>query len=290
LGNFIHRALTFTVKHFGEIPQLDETKLEPEDNEAIQMIENTYKEVSAEIENCQFKNAMKSVMALAHFGNRYFDKKAPWALVKDDLAKCGYALHINLRLVKALAVLMYPFLPKAGGQLWNMLGNTGTIQDVSWQVGREPLTTGTKLEKPMPLFKKIEVKKTKETKKEIEKEEKPKKEEIEGVINMISMTEFQKVNLRIGQVIKVEDHPNADKLFVLQVDFGSEQRQLVAGLKGYYQKEDLLNKKIVVVMNLEPATLRGVESKGMLLAADDGKGNVVLLVPDGEVALGARVK
>ncbi len=291
LGNFIHRALTFTSKNFGEIPPLDESKLGPEDKEALEMIENTFKEVSRDIENCQFKNAFKNVMALAHFGNRYFDKKAPWAIIKTDKQKCGYALHINLRLVKALAVLMYPFMPNAGEQLWKNLGNSNSLQDVPWVVGREPLTTGIKLERPMPLFKKIKVAEAKAPKKGEEAEiEKTIDEKIEGVIDLVTMTDFQKINLRIGQVIKIDDHPNADKLYILQVDFGSEQRQLVAGLKGYYEKDELLNKKIVVIMNLEPATLRGVESKGMLLAADDGKGTVALLVPDRDIALGARVK
>ncbi|MCK5560448.1 MAG: methionine--tRNA ligase, partial [Thermoplasmata archaeon] len=290
LGNFIHRTVTFTVKNFGEIPGLDETKLEPEDKEALEMIETTFNEVSEDIENCQFKNAIKKVMALAHFGNRYFDKKAPWALIKSDKTMCGYALHVNLRLVKALAVLMYPFMPKAAEQLWKTLGNVGSIQDAPWNAGCEPLTAGTKLERPNPLFKKIVVKESKEPEKGTDQEKITDKEIIEGVVDMVSIADFQKINLRIGQVIKIEDHPDADKLYVLQVDFGNEQRQLVAGLKQVYKKEEILNKKIVVIMNLEPATLRGVESKGMLLAADDGKGTVALLIPDRDVALGARVK
>jgi methionyl-tRNA synthetase len=265
-------------------------KLEPEDKEALEMIETTFNEVSKDIENCQFKNAIKKVMALAHFGNRYFDKKAPWALIKSDKTKCGYALHVSLRLVKALAFLMYPFMPKAAEQLWKTLGNEGLIQDVSWNAGREPLNVGIKLERPNPLFNKIEVKDSKEPEKGADQKKITDKEVIEGVVDMVSIADFQKINLRIGQVIKIEDHPDADKLYVLQVDFGNEQRQLVAGLKQVYKKEEILNKKIVVIMNLEPATLRGVESKGMLLAADDGKGTVALLVPDRDVALGARVK
>ena len=109
---------------------------------------------------------------------------------------------------------------------------------------------------------------------------------------MINFDAFKKLDLRVGQIIKVEDHPDADKLFVLQVDFGSEQRQIVAGLRAYYEKDQMLNKKIIVIMNLDPAKLRGVESNGMLLAAGDGKDNVALLVPDPdkEIPLGSRVK
>ena len=289
LGNFIHRTLTFTAKNFGAIPELDEAKLQAEDNEVIDMINSTFEEVAAEIEKCQFKNAIKKVMALAHYGNRYFDKKAPWGLIKSDVEACKTALHINLRLVKALAVLMYPFLPAAANRLWAMLGHTGSIEDSPWSAGNQKLVPGKPLGKPEPLFRKIEVvKDEKEVKEAGEKSSRI--EEIEGVINMVSIADFQKINLRIGQVTKIKDHPDADKLYVLQVDFGSEQRQLVAGLRGAYDKEDILNKKIVVVMNLEPAKLRGVESNGMLLAADDGKGGVALLIPDREIAVGSRVK
>lgn len=293
LGNFIHRALSFTAKNFGKIPKLDEGKIQAEDKEALEKINTTYQEVSDYIVNCQFKNAMKSVMELAHFGNRYFDKKAPWALLKTDKDSCGSSLHINLRIVKALAFLSYPFMPIGADKLWSMLGYSSSIIDETWFEGRKELKVGQKLEKPVPLFNKIEIKEIKESEKEkgIELEKVgTEPEKIEGVINLISMTDFQKVNIRIGQVIKIEDHPNADKLYVLQVDFGNEQRQLVAGLKGYYEKDEILNKKIVVIMNLEPATLRGVESRGMLLAADDGKGNVTLLVPDSDIELGSRVK
>lgn len=282
LGNFIHRALTFTAKNFGEIPTLDETKLTAEDHEALQMIDKTFKDVSVNIEKCQFKNAIKNIMALAHFGNRYFDKKAPWSLLKTDRDACANALHLNLRLVKALAVLTYPFMPNAALRLWNMIGYPDPIENAAWSAGVEGLTQGAKLAHPVPLFKKIVV----------NGQDKIKEKKIEGVIDMMKFTDFQKVNLRIGKVTKVEDHPDADKLYVLQVDFGNEQRQLVAGLKGYYEKEEILNKNIVVVMNLEPAKLRGIDSNGMLLAADDGKGGVALLIPDPDrnIAIGSRVK
>jgi methionyl-tRNA synthetase len=291
LGNFIHRALSFTAKNFGEIPKLDETKLQPEDEEALKLIETTFDGVSQDIESCQFKNAIKKIMALAHFGNRYFDKKAPWASIKTDKDACANGLHINLRLVKALTVLSYPFIPFAADRLWGMLGQAGKISEAEWSEGKEPLMSGTNLGRPTPVFKKIEVTKPAKDieKKEIKKEE-PK--EIEGVKTVISLNDFQKINLRIGKVIKIEDHPDADKLYVLQVDFGSEQRQLVAGLRGVYEKDEILNKKIVVIMNLEPAKLRGVDSNGMLLAADDGKDGVALLMPDPnhDIALGSRVK
>ena len=105
---------------------------------------------------------------------------------------------------------------------------------------------------------------------------------------MVSFNEFKLVDLRIAKVLSVEPHPYADRLYVLKVDLGAEQKQLVAGLKGHYQPEQLVGRSVVVVNNLQPATLRGVESQGMLLAAQDGE-KVVIVVPDGDVAPGSQV-
>ncbi len=107
---------------------------------------------------------------------------------------------------------------------------------------------------------------------------------------MLSIDEFGKVELRVGTVVTAEVHPNADRLLVLQVDLGSEKRQIVAGIRKHYAPESLLGKQIVVVANLEPATLRGVESQGMLLAASDEEGRLAVICPEREVAAGARVK
>jgi len=118
----------------------------------------------------------------------------------------------------------------------------------------------------------------------------PKREKKEGSkVSYVKFEEFAKLDIRIGKIISVEDHPNADKLYLIKVDLGDEVRQLVAGLKKYYKKEELLNRYVAVITNLEPKKLRGIESQGMILAADDGK-NVALLTPEKEVKLGAKVR
>ena len=106
---------------------------------------------------------------------------------------------------------------------------------------------------------------------------------------MASLDEFKKIELKVGTIKSAEPHPKADRLVVLKVDLGSEERQLVAGIKKYYELDELVGKKIVVVANLEPAVLRGVESQGMLLAAEDAEGNVKLLTVDGDISNGATV-
>ena len=105
----------------------------------------------------------------------------------------------------------------------------------------------------------------------------------------ITLEDFQKLDLRTATIVSVEDHPNASKLYVIKVDLGNETRQLVAGIKNSYAKEELINKKIVMITNLKPAVLRGVESRGMLLAADDN-GNIAVLTPDKDVGNGTKIR
>jgi methionyl-tRNA synthetase len=226
-------------------------------------------------------------MALAHFGNKYFDHKAPWKLLKEDKAACGTALNINLRIVKALNVLIYPFLPFTSAKLWNTLGYEGALSDQPWEIGLEAIPDGQNLQTPEPLFDKLELAQV-----EPPAEEAPAEVKKKEAKEMISFDEFTKMEMKIGEVTSIEDHPNADKLYVMKVDFGGDEgeRQIVAGLKGYYEKDNILGKKIVVVTNLEPAKLRGVESFGMLLAAEDKNGSLALLIPDREIDKGAEVK
>ena len=204
-------------------------------------------------------------MDLAQFGNRFFDSVAPWALLKSDKEKCGSVLNLNMEIVKALAVLAWPYLPNSSQKVWKMLGNDVPLGQGSWTQVEVPLQPGTKLAEPKPLFSKVIMEKPVEN-------------------PFASMT---KLNLRVAKVISVEDHPNAEKLYVVKLDAGKPV-QLVAGLKAHYTKEQLTGKKVVYISNLEPAKLRGVESHGMMLAAEkDGK--VLVLTPSGDAELGEAV-
>jgi methionyl-tRNA synthetase len=214
-------------------------------------------------------------MELAHYGNRYFDAKAPWAILKKDREECATALNTCLRIVKALCVSMSPFLPFAAERLWNMMGYEGTAADISWDEALSPVKEGQDLERPTPLFKKLIY-------------EEPKEDEITTAEEKKEIT-VNALDLRIGEIEEIEDHPDAEKLYVMKVNFGNETRQLVAGLKSYYSKDEMQDRKIVVVMNLKPAKLRGIESRGMLLAAEDKSGVVSLLSPFSEEDVGTRV-
>jgi methionyl-tRNA synthetase len=262
-GNFVHRVITFTHKNYGEIPKLG--KFDDLDKKAVKKIEEATKEVEKALEKCNFKQGLRAGMNLAQFGNYYFDQKQPWNLVKNDKEACGTALHICIKIVNALAVLLASYLPYSSEKLWEILGNNDSIHKQDWNSAFKELNVGLKLEKPMPLFKKLNME-------EFVMEEEP----------------FSKLDLCVAKVIDVKDHPNADTLYMLLLDLGKlGKRIIVAGMKPYYSKEEMKGKNIVIVTNLKPATIRGVKSNGMLLAADDGK--VVSLLNPGDTQPGTKV-
>ncbi len=263
LGNYFHRVLSFTHKNFREVPPLVEG-LDAERRQIEEAIATAMAEVEANVSACQFKKGLKAIMDLAQFGNRFFDSCAPWSLLKTDRARCGGVLHLNMRLVQALAVMGYPYLPFTTQKLWGLLANDGELGEGSWELIGKELNVGRPLPEPKPLYRKVE----------IQREESP-------------FSGFEALDLRVGLIESAGDHPNADKLMVLKVNIG-RQIQLVAGLKGFYSNEELTGKKVVVITNLQPAKLRGVESQGMVLAAESGE-KVKVLTPAGTAEPGDRV-
>ncbi len=265
-GNFIHRVITFTHKNYGEIPKLG--KLDKKDEEALQKIKEISKKASRAIKSCEFKKGLRSIMSLAQYGNVYFNEKEPWKLVKEDKEKCATALHVSLKIIKALAVFSSVYLPYSSDKIWHILGYENSIHEQFWKDGSTDLKTGIKLEKPKPLFKKLEIK-------DFMPEEKD---------------PFSKIDLRVAKVIDVKDHPEADKLYMMHLDLGKMgKRVIIAGMKPYYTPEEIKGKNIVIVSNLKPAKIRGIKSNGMLLAAEDSKGVVSLLDP-GDATPGSEVK
>ncbi|AGB04829.1 methionyl-tRNA synthetase [Aciduliprofundum sp. MAR08-339] len=261
-ANFVHRALIFAYRNFGEVPPRGE--VDEVDREAIKTIMQTLKNMQKYLENVELKKAFKEWMNLARFGNVYFDRKAPWALCKENKERCATAINISLQIVQALAILGAPFLPFTAEKIWHYLGNEDSIFEHKYVEAIKNMQEGRKLNKPEVLFEKI--------KRDEERYEK-----------------WEQIDLRVALVESVEDHPNADKLYVLRIDLGDEKRTLIAGLKRFYKKEELLGKKLIVVCNLEPANFRGVRSEGMLLAGEDDN-TVGFLTPLGDVEPGARVQ
>ncbi len=277
-GNLLYRVMSFAHKNYPEGLH-SETTTVPSLNEKI--IE-TQKRVSEALEACKFKKALQAVMELSQAGNIALNEAAPWKQLKADRDACEATLVTFLNLCRSLSVMMAPFLPKSSQKAWDYMGQKDKIENLGWNSALE-IKTNFKLEQPLPLFTKLNMD-------EILEKEMPPEEtnELANVKPEITFDDFKKLDIRIGTVDNVEPHPNADKLWLLDVNFGGPTKRIVTGLRGIYESDDLLGKKIAVLVNLAPAKFRGEDSNGMLLAAE-GEGIVSLLQPDKEIKDGSEV-
>ncbi|OGS51138.1 MAG: methionine--tRNA ligase [Euryarchaeota archaeon RBG_16_68_12] len=259
-GNFVHRALTFAAKNFGNaVPAAG--FLDGTDKAMLRSVEEQWKKVGQNLEYCHFRDALREAIQLARLGNVYFDQKAPWDLVRKDKAACGTAIHVALRVSRALALVMAPFTPFSSSALWVALGYDTDVHAQRWDSALEDVPAGQALRVGKPLFVRIEVE---------------------------AANEADRFDVRVGRIVEVQDHPNADKLYVIKVDVGDEVRTLVAGMKANYTKDQMAGKRVAVLCNLEPAKLRSVLSNGMVLAAEDER-DVGLLLPPEDATLGAQI-
>lgn len=295
LGNLLNRTLQM-VDDFceGTLPTV--WKREAIEQEIEVLAAKTVADVDEKISDFAFDEALKSIWAFIGRGNKYIDETLPWKLAKEarkeDLHRVLNTLYDILRLS---ALLVAPFIPDTASRLWEQLGLEGDpgsvlIDGFTWGE-RVP---GQKVNKGKVLFPRIDLEEWKKEKAARDEKKRapvarlaevsPDHEEIIGI------DEFRAVELRIAQILSVEEIPKSKKLYKLLVDLGYEKRTIVSGIKEYFTPEELLGKRIVVVTNLKPAKLCGVESEGMLLAAGDGKEKTLsLLTPDRDIPLGSRV-
>jgi len=265
------------------------------DQEVMARINQTLNEVVSGLEEYEFKKAADSVMTLADYGNTYFQSHAPWKLVKSDKAAAGAVLRSCLQVAKALVLFMEPIMPSKMQNAWKQLGLEGDVAEKQFQEALLPLAEGGLLGTPEILFSRMEEVFVKELdrifKDRVEKAEVKGKaaEEKAEKKGEISFEEFGSLDLRIGEIKEASPIRGSKKLLKLQVDIGSETRQVVAGIAAAYSAEVLVGTQVVVLANLKPTKLFGVESQAMLLAADaDGK--VVLLQPREFVETGTKVR
>lgn len=282
LGNYYHRVLSFTKKNFGSIPA-GET-----DKETLEEIDRTLKEYRELMQACDFKKAIKTVMELARYGNRYFDSVKPWALIKEDRDACGAAMNTALRIVKALCVMMWPFMPRSSDRIWSYMGYQGSIEAAGLDEASKPVAAGQELLEPVPVYRKIEAEKKPKEERKMQEEKQNPNQPTSG-----PFADFKRIDIRVGTVVEVADHPEAEKLYVLKVDLGeAEPRTIVTNLKSLYPREQMENRRLLIISNLKPAKFRGVRSEGMLMALDDedlGGHSVLLLKPSAEVPNGTRI-
>jgi len=290
LGNFINRTLTFAINFFDrKIPAFNQ--LDDRDRELIDKFQSSRESIGQLIDEFQFKEAARQFMDLVRYVNKYFNDQEPWRTRKEDPDKCATTINLCLQASYWLSILMNPILPFSSEKTWKMLNCQGEVNEADWdEIGKKFLATGQSLGAAEILFEKIpdEVILQEITNMQKMQQSTPIKEKKEEVTKLISMEEFKKVELKSAKVLAAEKVPGADKLLKLQVEVGTEKRQLVAGIAQHYKPEDLIGKIVIIVANLQPAKIRGVDSQGMLLAVSDGN-ELALLTTDKMVASGKSI-
>jgi methionyl-tRNA synthetase len=291
LGNALNRTLAMTHKFVdGKVPDA-----EPEP-EALAAVRNAVASYDDLMNRFRIDLAVDEAIGLARFLNKYIDSRAPWALAKAGDSALPAVLRSMLLCIRTLEGLIRPIMPATADAFASQLA-LGALS--RWdQVGQlESLPVGSPVGQPQPIFPRLEVKKKERVDSEPQPrvtqkaQEKAKDTDADKeATSLLSIDEFAKVALQVGRVMEAEPIEGSDKLLKLQVLIGQERRQIVAGIRTNYDPLDLIGRQVVVVMNLKPAKLRGVESQGMLLAAVDEAGGAILLQPDREAPEGAKVR
>jgi methionyl-tRNA synthetase len=278
-GNFVYRTLFLTHKEFGGIPECAVSL------EITEEIEKCKKTVDGFMQEYEFKGAVDTVMSLAAYGNSYLQGNAPWKLVKTDREAAANVIKNSIQLIKALALLFEPIMPAKSQECWAMLGYSDAIGSHAISEATQDVRTPG-IPVPKPLFVKMEETQVAELDALLQKRvmEVNKKMEKNPTI---SIEEFQKLEIKTGRVLAAEPVPKSNKLLRLQIDLGNEKRQIVAGMQQFYKPEEMVGKDVVVVTNLAPVKIFGIESNGMILAAGD---SASLLVPLKPVEPGTKIR
>lgn len=289
-GNFVNRALVLTGKYYGgEVPACGE--LTDYDRETIREFTDVKTAVERLLEDFRFRDAQKEAMNLARIGNKYLADCEPWKVIKTDPERVKTVLHIALQLVANLAIAFEPFLPFSSKRLRGMLN----VADWEWnRLGSiDLLPEGHRLGTPALLFEKIEdcvveaqVQKLLDTKKANEEAN----YKAAPVAADIAIEDFGKLDIRVGTVLECERVPKADKLLRFLIADGLENRTIVSGIAKHYAPEQLIGKQVCFIANLPPRKLRGIESQGMILSAENADGSLSVVTVDREVKPGSQVK
>ncbi|HWD39283.1 MAG TPA: methionine--tRNA ligase [Fimbriimonas sp.] len=283
LGNALNRTLAMAHKFVGGQVPSDEAE-----DAAIEAISAARDSFEAAVDAFRMERASESAFGLVRFLNKYIDTRAPWALAKAGDPSLPAVLKSMLLCIRSAEALVRPIMPTASDVIAEQLG-LPPLTDWSLIGSPESLPNGTALSQPKPIFPRLE-KQVAPAPPPPDPKPQPKPMETPAPVAEIDISEFAKVQLRVGRVLEAEPLEGADKLLKLQVVIAGQQRQIVAGIRKAYSPEDLIGRQVVVVANLKPAKLRGVESQGMLLAAVDDDGNAILLQPDREAPEGSIVR
>lgn len=288
LGNALNRSLAMAHKFVGGVAP--DAPVEAEAQEAVSAAKRDYE---AAMEEFRVDRAVSAALGLVRFLNKYIDTRAPWALAKAQDPALPSVLRSMLLCLRSAEALVRPALPTAADAIAEQLG-LAPLADWNAIGSDASLPAGTALSQPKPIFPRLDLSKKEESKKVSQPAPAPepqkKAAEAPAAPAEISIEDFAKVQLRVGRVFEAEPVEGSDKLLRLQVYVGEEKRQIVAGIRKNYRPEDLIGRQVIVVANLKPARLRGVESQGMLLAAVDSAGGAILLQPEREAPEGSSVR
>lgn len=282
LGNFINRTVVFAKTKFeNKIPSAD--KLEKLDLELIKFTKSQSDLISDLYDNFKFREALNETMNVVRAANKYFNDTEPWKAIKENKERCATIINICLETCHSIAILISPFLPFTSDKILKILGKDKS--DFCWdKIGEFVLKSGTEPGENEILFPQIEDKQIND---ELSKEAGEGQSE-KSVMDLISIDDFKKVNLKVAKVLECEVVPKSKKLLKLKLKVGNEEKQIVSGISEHYKPEELIGKLIVVVNNLKPSKLMGIDSEGMLLAAKQN-GELRIVTIDGEIDTGAEV-
>ncbi|CEN43699.1 methionine--tRNA ligase [Capnocytophaga canis] len=296
-GNFINRVMVLTQKYYnGNVPTPNEFS-----NTDLQVLA-TLKEfpniISNSLESYRFREASQELMNLARLGNKYLADEEPWKLIKENPERVKTQMYIALQIAGALAVLSEPFLPFTAEKLCNMLNFNNLQTKPTWnsiEIDQHIIPANHTLGKSALLFEKIEDDAIEKQLARLEATKSANKAQVVGNIEpqkeLISYEDFAKMDIRIGTILEAEKMPKADKLLILKVDTGIDVRTIVSGIATSFNPQDIIGKKVTVLVNLAPRKLRGIESQGMILMVENTTGQFVFLNPDADqISNGTPVK
>ncbi|WBU87918.1 methionine--tRNA ligase [Cellulophaga omnivescoria] len=284
-GNFINRVVVLTNKYYNGVLPTPATFSEI-DTATLEEVKKYPEIISSSLERYRFREAGQELMNLARLGNKYLADEEPWKVIKQDEERVKTIMYVALQIASALAVLSEPFLPFTSAKLKNILNIAAADTTVEWNTVSTLdvlLPAGHTINKAELLFRKVE---DKEIEAQLAKLEATKKanlqmnKEVAAQKDTITFDDFTKLDMRVGTIIEAEKMPKAKKLLVLKVDTGLDTRTIVSGIAESFTPEEIVGKKVTVLVNLAPRALRGVESEGMILMTENADGKLVFVNPD----------
>ena len=296
LGNFVNRVMVLAHKYFDGVVQ-EPGVLSDADREALATMTQCGRRIAKSLDAFKFRDALNEAMNVARLGNKYLQEQEPWKVYKQDPAQAGAALYVATQIMGIASIVFEPFLPTTVSKLRGMLNQNGVP---NWEKSNQEIVVpaGTQLGESALLFSKIEDEQVEAQRQKLqasaaaneaakapsttEKTHMPQKDDI-------SFDQFMSMDLRVGTILEAERVPKADRLLKFLVDTGLDQRTIVSGIAEHFSPEEMVGKKVTVLMNLPPRKIRGVESQGMLLMAEDGDGSLRLMAPENGADSGAVI-